>query len=122
MKEPFLFGFRHDAVCLVVFCIARNDYFVRIGTDINNILCVNTALHAEHADRRKYLARKKRNQAVPYGAALTDAAVHHHDRNMFVCCNTQKVRPNFRFYQYDGLRLDNRQNAVGQIRQIQREI
>ena len=57
-----------------------------------------------------------------YCTALADAAVHHHDRNMLICGDAQEIRPDFRFYQDDGLGIDDGQDAVGQIWQVQREI
>ena len=122
MKKTLLFFFRYDAVGLIVLGVARDDDLIGIGADIDDVLGIDIALHAEHANRRQDAARKEGNQAVANGTALTDAAVHHHDRNVFISGNAQKVRPDFRFDQDDSLGIDDGQDAVGKIRQIQRKV
>ena len=122
LEVAFLFFIRHDAVGLVVLRIARDDDLIGVGADIDDILGIDAALHAEHVNRRQDAARKEGNHAVPAGATAADAPVHHHDGNILAGRDAQEVRPDFRLDEDNGPRLDDGQNAVCQVRQVQREI
>ena len=49
-QKAFLFFRRDDAIGLIVLGIPRYDNLIRIGTNIDDILRINPALHTENPD------------------------------------------------------------------------
>ena len=121
-NHGLLFLRAHRRIGLVKFRIARDRDEIRIGAEADNILRIDGRLHGELRHRADHVIQQAVQVAIARNALVTDAPVHHHDRNVHVPRSLQEVRPKLGFHRHEHTRLHLVQDVCRKPGQIEREV
>ena len=108
-RGPFL---RADTrIRLIELRIARDCDELTRRAEAHDVVRVDARLHGEAFHRSDHLAQHAEQILILLDAAVADAPVDHHDRNIQLFCLLEKVRPKLRLHGQEYARANAPHNA-----------
>ena len=107
---------------LVKFRVSGNEYFLGIGSQMSNVIGVDTGLHAETAYGPKHVSPDAEQVTVVLYGFFGNTAVYHHHRDVPFPDGPQEIRPQFCFYRHEDTGMYPAYHGLGHPDKVQGEI